>query len=144
MSQLHLAMLDVCRRCGGTQRVRSAQHGVMKHCPACTGPAEPAVGTTRRTDPSTSHRAALDNAPRSGTQRARVLTYITAQGEQGATDFEVSKKTGIQRHVVAKRRGELEELGWVEGIQEERPTDTGSMAKVHRATQKAVVWGRSK
>lgn len=92
------------------------------------------VGPSHRNDPSTSRRAALGNMPRSGTQRARVLTALLAAGD-GATDFELGKTLGILRTAAGTRRHELAEQGLVTATERERETDTpGSMAQVHVLT----------
>lgn len=96
---------------------------------------EPRLGTTRRSDPATSHQAAADNAVRSGSQRHRVLGFLEWRTSDGATDYEISEKLGLLRSSAAKRRGELTELGLVEDSGGERLTDAGSRAIVWRITK---------
>jgi hypothetical protein len=91
------------------------------------------VGTTRHTDPATSHQAAEDNAIRAGSQRARVLC-ILFDHPAGLTDYELSQQLRILRGSASKRRGELEERGLVERTGRTRLTDTGSAGIVHRLT----------
>jgi predicted transcriptional regulator len=91
------------------------------------------VGTTRHSDPFTSHQAALDNAFRAGTQRVKVLVAL-AHAPAGLTDYELSRSLEMHRGSASKRRGELEECGLVERTGMTRPTDTGSKALVHRLT----------
>lgn len=92
-------------------------------------------GPTHRQDPSTSRRAAMDNLPRSGSQRARVLAALHAAGDYGCTDFELHQQLGILRTAAGTRRKELaDRFGLVVATPRERVTDTGSMAVVHVLT----------
>lgn len=99
-------------------------------------PPSPRAKSFRRAGLSTSRDAAAANAPRAGTQRARILAALAATGDNGATDFELSISTGIARHVAAKRRGELVDDGFATASGRVRTTDTGSPAVVWVATER--------
>lgn len=109
---------------------------MSKHCPTCTcgdlsDPAENTVGGVRRTDPETSAAAAYDVLPRTGTQRMRVLEFLVAQGDQGATDDETMTALAMEPSSAQTRRNELMKGGWVYDTGQVRPTHTG---------QDAIVW----
>lgn len=61
---------------------------------------DPRPGAARRTDPSTSKAAALDVAPRAGSQRGRALAIIAGHGDRGATTdqviAELEQRAGIE------------------------------------------------
>lgn len=88
---------------------------------------------------STSKLAALSNAPRSGTQRARILTYLVEQAERGATRQEVGQALLMSDDSVRPRIVELIEGGWAVKTDRQRRTSLGEMAEVIVATEKA--WG---
>lgn len=92
-------------------------------------------GPSHRGDPATSRIAARLNAPRSGTQRARVLLALA---ERAQTDYELERRLGLKHSSVGTRRGELVEGGFVEITDETRLTDTGSPAAVWRVTAKGA------
>lgn len=92
-------------------------------------------GKSHAHDPETSHAAAVANAPRSGTQRERVLFAFVSAGDTGLTDFEAAQRCELVRpHVAGNRRKELERLGAVARTEERRPTDTGCLAVVWTLT----------
>ncbi|NIH81705.1 hypothetical protein [Amycolatopsis viridis] len=78
--------------------------------------------------PATSARTARNIAPRTGTQRARVLTDIVEHA--GATDFEICERVGLLDNSVRPRRAELVEGGYVR--------DSGRIRE-HRGSQ-WVIW----
>jgi len=105
--------------------------------------------------------AALDNLPRSGTQRYRVLEAFEQAGEQGLADFEleillgskfkmagpglivadefdrpVIEAPGMDRPTPGNRRGELEADQLVKVTDELRNTPKGVPAHVYRITDK--------
>ena len=88
-------------------------------------------GGVRTTDPHTSHLASEAVKRFGGGQRGRVLAALDAAPE-GLTDFELSLRTGIPRHVAARRRKDLEQAGLVVATDRTRPTDTGCLAVVWR------------
>lgn len=69
--------------------------------------------TTGHDHPRTSHAAAARALPRTGTQRAAVLRYISER-PFGATDDEIAAGLGIPGNSVRPRRVELAEAGWIE------------------------------
>lgn len=87
------------------------------------------LGPSHHKAPGTSKRAAVDNYPHSGTQRANVFLTI-ARHVKGLTDEQTGKIMGLALNSVRPRRQELEKGGWVRLSGEERPTDSGSAAKV--------------
>lgn len=89
---------------------------------------------SHRGDPATSRGAALDNYPRSGTQKRRVLDELYRRGSRGATYPELQQALGIGS--AQQRLSDLKKDGWVEPNGLERRTPRGSMADVYVVTQK--------
>ena len=81
--------------------------------------------------PGSEQEASALITPRAGTLRERALVAIHGAGEDGLTDHELARKTGVYLYSIAPRRSELVKLGWVEDSGERRLTPGG----VH-----AVVW----
>lgn len=81
--------------------------------------------------PSTEREAAIEQYPRSGTARRRVLDYIASAGDDGATDEEAALALDMRLYTAAPRRNELLNTGWIYDTGRSRRTTTGS---------KAVVW----
>lgn len=115
----------------------------------------PAQGAARRRDRSTSTQAALDVAPRTGSQRRRALEVIAAMGINGATADEVIRaleQTGqrIAVNGVARRVTDLLQAGAIEPapfIHDDgtpgviaRRTRNGSHATVYVITAKGTAW----
>lgn len=97
------------------------------------------VGPSRHGQPSTARAAAESNAPRSGTQRGKVLLLLARAGDHGATDYELAEAAGIIRpHVAGTRRKELQQQGFVVETERRRNTDTGSPAVVWVITEAGV------
>lgn len=93
----------------------------------------PRVGRFHLHGPDTEKIAAARVAPRTGSQRARVVEALRAAGEDGRTDFELwsEDRIGARPHVPGTRREELIADGWdIEDSGARRPTDTGSPAIV--------------
>lgn len=78
----------------------------------------------------TSRRAAIDNYPRSGTQRHRVYQAIVAAGEDGYTREELSVTLRLPLNSVLPRVAELKAAGLVIESGRQRTTSTGSRAAV--------------
>jgi hypothetical protein len=97
-------------------------------------PDRAAPGGSRRTDPSTSQKAAFDAAPRTGTQRAVALRAIASAGGQGMTYWDVERATGITG--VWKRLSELKQGGWIKVIDTRAIPATGSDGEVYAVTDK--------
>jgi hypothetical protein len=96
-------------------------------------PARDKVGRFHHDGHDTERIAAELVAPRSGTQRARVLGWLRAAGEVGSTDFELWHEAGIgaRPHVPGTRREELIADGWpIVDSGRRRLTDTGAPAIV--------------
>lgn len=68
---------------------------------------DPRPGIVGATHPDTSHAAAVQVMPRTGTQRRRVLDYIAACGDHGATDLELQHALGLGGNSERPRRVEL-------------------------------------
>jgi hypothetical protein len=89
----------------------------------------PRVGPFQRHS-ATSRAAALANYPRSGSQRHRILEFLEAQGDHGATRQELAQILGLSDDSVRPRVVELVEGGWVRGTDRTRPTPMGEQAEV--------------
>lgn len=90
-------------------------------------------------DPAaTSARAARLVAPKTGSQRARLLEYIVT-APSGATDFEAARDLRLLPNAVRPRRGELIGGGFVVDSGETRQ-HRGSLWTVWTATQDGHDW----
>ncbi len=87
----------------------------------------------RRTDPLTSHLAALD-ANRRINEDHKLVLLAHAKYRQGLTDFELAGLYGRQQTSLGKRRGELRNAGYIEATPDKRPAPSGSAAIVWRIT----------
>lgn len=111
-------------------------------CPTCGQQIAPNVeqlGKLRRDAAETSRIARLRNAPRTGTQRERILRLLLTNpmiDEQIATTLRMSENT------VRPRRGELIEGGWVRDSGTVRQTRSGDPAIVWTVTQRAIEWAQ--
>jgi predicted ArsR family transcriptional regulator len=101
-----------------------------------TDVAENRTGPSHHNAPETSAAAAVANAPRSGTQRARVLIAVARHG--GLTDDEIGMVCGLSGNAVRPRRGELVQGGYVEDSGDRRPSAMGNEAVVWTATPRGV------
>jgi len=124
------------------QAVHQRRIAVGLDCRFCTAahlpdPTSNQLGPWHAGDPGTSRAAALNNYPRSGTQRARVLSAIAAAGDHGATDYELGQALDLKVWVAGTRRGELMRDGWVHATPTTRPTDSGNAATVWTLTPAA-------
>ena len=81
--------------------------------------------------PPTSQAAAEAIRPNAATLRARVLRYIEARGERGATDEEIQNNLGMAGNTQRPRRKELQEAGLIRDSGRTRKTSSG---------REAVVW----
>jgi hypothetical protein len=88
---------------------------------------------------STSLAAAIDNLPRAGTQKARILTYLSTV--DGATRDEIERDLNLSGNAVRPRVKELQEEGLVEETERTRRTRSGSQATVLVATNSGVDTG---
>ena len=86
-------------------------------------------------DSDTSRDAALDNYPRTGTQRHRVLEALRAR-PAGLTRDELTTLLHLPDSTVDPRVWELVRGGWVVETARKRPTRTGSEARVLELTAK--------
>ena len=98
-------------------------------------PHENRLGGFHRDDPETSRQAALDNYPRSGTQRESCLHYVVFAGSRGATFEEIQNE--LEMFSAAKRLTELSQGRWVADSDRRRKTSRGSDAVVYIATDRA-------
>jgi hypothetical protein len=83
----------------------------------------------------TSRLAALQNYPRSGTQRERILQVIEESGG-GLTRDELAQQLHFPDSSVDPRVRELIDGGWIEESVETRPTRTGADAHILVPTAK--------
>ena len=97
-------------------------------------PQQNSPGGARSSDPSTSHKAALDALPRTGSQRFRALQAIAAASPAGYTYEEVQQATGIEG--VWKRLSELKQGGWIRVIGQRKIQSTGSDGDIYALTEK--------
>jgi hypothetical protein len=96
-------------------------------------PGRQKVGRFHSHGTDTERLAAARVAPRSGTQRSKVLAHLRTVGERGSTDYEAGLALSMFRHVAGTRREELIADGWPiidSGLR--RKTDTGNSAIVWR------------
>ena len=89
----------------------------------------PEPGKARRDGSATSKAAALSVAPRTGTQRRRVLDAIAASG--GLTDEEIQARLAMNPSTQRPRRVELVEGGWIKDSGARRPSSSG---------RESIVW----
>lgn len=125
---------------------------------------EPAQGAARRRDRSTSTAAAIDVAPRTGSQRRKVLNAYGGAGARGLTADEVMallEAAGARVVVngIARRVTDLLQAGAIEALEAApcghdeldaveagariyatRPTRNGSAATVYVITAKGRAW----
>ena len=73
-------------------------------------------------DSETSRKAALENFPRSGSQRRRVLLIVVRAGHAGRTSDEIADRYEINLYSVKPRLLELRRGGWVRRTGERRTT----------------------
>lgn len=83
----------------------------------------PAPGIVGHAHPETSHIAASEVEPRTGTQRRRVLDYLREVGEFGATDSEIQAALRMDGNTERPRRIELVAAGRVVDSQKRRVVD---------------------
>lgn len=79
---------------------------------------------------TTSFQAAVDNLPRAGTQKARVLEQLAARPGEGATRPELALLLNLSENAVRPRVVELIEVGLIEETEQTRRTRSGSQATV--------------
>jgi len=103
------------------------------------------VGPSHHNAPETSHRAALANAPCSGSQRAKVLLAIhnfsyvdrNAVGP-GLNDDEIVNASKLTGNSVRPRRGELHRGGFIEDSGGRRSSMLGNDSVVWSLTDKGL------
>ncbi len=86
----------------------------------------------------TSRQAAIDNYPRSGTQRWKVFAHIACAGERGCTRNELEKKIGRSISSINPRVAELKEQNKIEPNGKTRTTPLGSQAEILVLTSEAI------
>ena len=91
-------------------------------------------GKVRHDHPETSRAAAWAVAPRTGTQRRKVLVAIAYKPR---TDEELQADLAMSGNTERPRRVELVEGGWIEDSGERRKTRAGDDAIVWSLTEKA-------
>lgn len=89
-------------------------------------------------DSETSRKAALDNYPKSGSQRKAVLLEIAKAGDHGRTREELSTRLQLDDNSVRPRVVELMVGDFVRETERARPTRTGSDAAVVVLTAKGM------
>lgn len=96
------------------------------------------MGKLRADAPETSRLALLKARPKIGTQRDRILKYVIACLDYGATDDEISADLCIPANSVRPRRVELVEGGWIHDSGKLRKNGFGNSCIVWVRTQKSV------
>lgn len=84
---------------------------------------------------TTSDQARASIAPCAAHLRARVLTYITSQGNRGATCDEAEAALGLSHQTTSARLRELAIASSVMDLGERRPTRSGRSAVVWFSTE---------
>lgn len=111
---------------------------------AATGesPTDPIPGRkSRRRDSRTAKLAAIGNAPRRGSQRARIISHLVAwhrDRSNGLTAFDLGVATGLPLNSVSTRMSECERGGWVQVSG--TTTQSGAERSMYVPTQKAIDW----
>lgn len=96
-------------------------------------PGREMVGRYHQAGPATERETATRIAPRTGSQRLKVLQALQDAGDKGCTDYELHAHhhIGARPHVPGSRRGELIADGWkIVDSGRRRRTDTGNRAIV--------------
>lgn len=94
----------------------------------------------RKTDPLTSHMAAIDARFKANNHRRVALLVLLKHGN--LTDYELADKTGLQQNSIGKRRKDCQDAGLVthyrddEGNKVKRPAPSGSKAYVWTLTER--------
>lgn len=79
----------------------------------------------------TSREAAIEQYPRAGTLRRRVLDHLQQVGAEGATDDEIQVALEMNPSTQRPRRVELERAGLIERLDATRKTRAGRQAHVY-------------
>lgn len=121
--------------CGERCRWKGQQHGCATLTPVepTMRPNPAAAGTTTgQNHPTTSHQAAARVAPKSGTQRYRVLQLLFSAWPDGYTDEEMQQMLDMNPSSQRPRRQELQRGGWLVDAGYTRRTASGADATVWR------------
>ena len=102
------------KQCPTTEPLRSAQRPLVERNTVAVG------------RQATSRAAAAQALPKSGTNRARILDYITKAG--GATDEELELALQLSGNTVRPCRVSLVQDGWVVDSGKRRPVRSGNDA----------------
>ena len=94
----------------------------------------------RRTDPLTSHTAAIDARFKANNhRRVALLAFLK---HDNLTDYELADRTGLQQNSIGKRRKDCQDAGLVthyrdnDGNKVKRPAPSGSKAYVWTLTER--------
>lgn len=106
----------------------------MHTCPLCHGrgsvrhddPTAARIGRWNRKGQLTQRNAAVDNYPRSGSQRGRILALIASVGPM--TSDEAEHRLRLPHQSCSARFNELMNGGWIVDTNEKAMTRTGSEA----------------
>lgn len=94
------------------------------------------AGSSRHTDPRVSAKAARDVAPRTGTQRGRLLLEICKAGDEGLISEEAAELAGVEfARSSGPRLAELKAGGWIR-TEGSRVGSLGSEQEILIATDK--------
>ena len=83
----------------------------------------------RRSDPATSHAAAVSAVALAHADRTRILAHLNAIWPGAATYRDIADATGLERHAVGRRLSELRRAGMIVDAGERR-MDSGRMGQL--------------
>lgn len=114
----------------------------QRECPLCHGaghvdqddPTANRIGRWNQDGQATQRGAAIDNYPRSGSQRARILMLLEATP---ATSDEIEAALGIPHQSASARINDLLNGGWILDTGQRRRTRSGSLAIAWTASDQA-------
>lgn len=119
---------------GNAVRLVEWEEPTLPGMPEAVDPRTLAPGMVGRAHPVTSRDAAALVAPRTGTQRWRILQAFLHLAPGGLTSEQVEARTGLPANSVRPRLLELREDermgGWLVDSGETRPTKSGAQAIV--------------
>lgn len=121
----------------------------LRTCPLCDGkghvlPSDPTaarIGRWTAADRGTQRRASLDNYPRGGSQRRRILDALVLMHRtrsDGMTCEQLADVLRLPTQSCSARLNELWNGGWVKDSGAQRKTRQGSQATVWKPSQLAL------
>lgn len=105
---------------------------------ASDDPTKNQLGGFHKGGPETERNAALDNYPRSGSQKEKILLALRDDLERATAD-EMRDHTGLRFNTTAARLHDLKEEGWLD-IVGEKPSESGSLCSIFALSDQARTW----